>query len=112
MLRLLGGPSTFGQIDDCENLADVDNSFMSGTTDPFIVVECEGREETTPTFFNNANPKFNWECTFEVTEINTFLRLNFWDFDGGKLNGEDSQFGLVVIPINHLLQVRSSDEIK
>eukprot|EP00240_Pyramimonas_obovata_P000346 CAMPEP_0118947052 /NCGR_PEP_ID=MMETSP1169-20130426/45287_1 /TAXON_ID=36882 /ORGANISM="Pyramimonas obovata, Strain CCMP722" /LENGTH=988 /DNA_ID=CAMNT_0006893183 /DNA_START=49 /DNA_END=3015 /DNA_ORIENTATION=+ len=92
------------KIIDCEDLAQVDNSLLSGATDPFIVVEVEGREESTPTLMDTQNPVYNWECTFEVTEINTFMRLNFWDYDGGGLAGQDDQFGLVVIPIKHLLQ--------
>mgnify|MGYP001038299684 CR=1 FL=1 len=86
---------------EAQNLIPMDRT---GSSDPYVVLECEGKKIQTRYIPQDLNPVWDEVFTFMITEGTGDLKVTVMDYDKGS---EDDFEGEVNVPINIL-----SDQMK
>eukprot|EP01064_Diplonema_japonicum_P030206 TRINITY_DN506_c4_g1_i1.p1 TRINITY_DN506_c4_g1~~TRINITY_DN506_c4_g1_i1.p1 ORF type:complete len:318 (+),score=69.82 TRINITY_DN506_c4_g1_i1:47-1000(+) len=91
------------RIVGCRNLA---NTETFGTSDPYVVVSCEGKKYKTTVKDGQLNPEWNEKFTFMIADENSSrLEMEVWDSNTIK----DSQMGRYDLSLAGLVRGKVSD---
>mmetsp|Transcript_54168 Transcript_54168/g.61993 ORF Transcript_54168/g.61993 Transcript_54168/m.61993 type:complete len:471 (+) Transcript_54168:954-2366(+) len=91
-------------VERAENLEPMD---MTGTSDPYAVVKCEGRKDKTEYQTATLNPVWGSSFTFDVTRPDGIIEVEIWDHD--TFNSNDFE-GKVEIPLVTLKDQQRIDD--
>jgi Ca2+-dependent lipid-binding protein len=73
---------------------------LSGTSDPYCKITCEGREVSTSIIMKTLNPVWNETLAFEVSNPKSELKIEVWDYDYAS---SDDFIASISIPLSTLI---------
>jgi len=78
-----------------------DEDWMSGDSDPYVIVDLNGKKEQTGVVKNSNNPTWNHEITYEVSSQNDKLSFHVWDEDSAAM---DDDLGATTADLAEVIQ--------